>query len=284
LFTATAGGKIVAIDRDSGKLAWQRDLFEDSAGSLRACGYSSSPIAFGDTIIVLAGVPGRSIMALRQHDGMVVWQRHDFANGYSSPTLTEIGGRPELIALMAQIAVGLDPATGSLRWQYPHPTSDDVNVAMPIVGADGLVFLSSGYDGGARALQLSREGESTTVHEVWAHKRFRAHFGTVARLNDIVIGSNGDFGPAPFTAVDVKTGQVLWRDRAVARASFVLVGERAIILDEDGLLVLAAISRTGMVVEARARVLDGVTWTPPTITNDVLLLRNRNTLAAFSLR
>jgi hypothetical protein len=146
------------------------------------------------------------------------------------------------------------------------------------------VVLSSGYDGGARALALGRDGDTTTVQQLWEHKRFRVHFGTLARVRDMVIGSNGDFGPAPLTAVEIRTGRILWRDRTVARASFVLVGDRALILDEDGLFVLAALSADGVTVEAKARLFDSQCWTPPAIAGDVLLVRNRNTLAAFALR
>ncbi|HEX4914540.1 MAG TPA: PQQ-binding-like beta-propeller repeat protein [Vicinamibacterales bacterium] len=283
LITASAGGLVTALDTASGRIAWQRELFADSPASLRVCGYSSSPVAHGDNVIVLTGVPGRAVMALRRHDGSVAWQGHDFANGYSSPTIARVGGALELIAMMAQVVVGIDPVTGELRWQHPHPTADHVNVAMPVVGADGLVLLSSGYDGGARVLELTREGDVTRVRQLWEHKRFRVHFGTMVRLNDVVIGSNGDFGPAPLTAVDIKTGKILWRDRVAARASVVLVGDRVMVLDEDGVLVLGAVTPTGLVVEAKTTVLDSQSWTPPTIAGDLLLVRNRTTLAAFSL-
>ena len=67
----------------------------------------------------------------------------------------------------------------------------------------------------------------------------RVHFGTCIRVGDYVYGSSGDFGPAPFTAVNIKTGKIAWRDRSFARASFVFADGHFIILDEDGYLTLA---------------------------------------------
>jgi hypothetical protein len=46
----------------------------------------------------------------------------------------------------------------------------------------------------------------------------RVHFTNAIRVGDVVYGSSGDFGPAPFTAIDVKTGKILWRHRSFPRA------------------------------------------------------------------
>ncbi len=41
----------------------------------------------------------------------------------------------------------------------------------------------------------------------------RVHIGNLMRIGDTLYGSSGDFGPAPLTALDAKTGKVLWQDR-----------------------------------------------------------------------
>ena len=84
-----------------------------------------------------------------------------------------------------------------------------LNTSTPVWGPDNLLFISSGYDGGSRVLKLTRAGDKTTVEEVWAHRLMRVHFSNAIRVGDLVYGSSGDFGPAPFTAIDVKTGKVL---------------------------------------------------------------------------
>ena len=62
----------------------------------------------------------------------------------------------------------------------------------------------------------------------------------------IVFASNGDFGSAPLAAVDVTTGQMVWRDRAVGRATLVGAGAYLILLDEDGNLALGTPGDTGL--------------------------------------
>ncbi len=83
----------------------------------------------------------------------------------------------------------------------------------------------------------------------------RVHFGNAVRIGTRVFASNGDFGAAPFAAIDVATGDMVWRDRSVSRATLIAVGRSLLILDEDGTLALATPDDTGLMVQAKAAVL-----------------------------
>ena len=283
LFTVSAGGKLQALERANGRLAWQQELYGEQPALVRACGYSASPIAVGDAVIVPAGGPGRAVMSFAMRDGAIRWQRHDFAVGYSSPIAIAVGGQTQLVMLMGEAVIGIEPESGALLWQHPHPTYADVNVMTPIWSGDGVLFISSGYDGGSRALRLTRAGDATRVEELWAHKRFRVHFGNAVRIGRMMIGSNGDFSSAPVAGIDIDTGEVLWRSRASARASFLALGAQVLMLSEDGRLVLATPTREGLRVDAEAAILDGVAWTAPAVADGVLLVRDRRVIAAYAL-
>ena len=112
----------------------------------------------------------------------------------------------------------------------------------------------------------------------------RVHFGTCIRVGDYVYGSSGDFGPAPFTAVNVKTGRIAWRDRSFARASFVFADGHFIILDEDGHLALAALTPEGIKVQSKIELLTSLSWTPPTLAGATLYIRDRKSVMAFDLK
>lgn len=283
LFALSAGGKLTALATAGGEITWQRDLFRGHPAAVRACGFSSSPLAYDDMVLVQAGAPGSALIALRQKDGTVVWQKHDIPNGYASPLLVSVDGQDQLIAFMASEVVGVEPRTGDLLWRHPHPTESEVNASTPVWAPGNLLFVSSGYNGGSRVLRLSRKPGGTAVEELWAHKRMRVHFGTALRVGGVVYGSNGDFGPAPLTAVDLRTGEVLWRDRALGRASGIVVGRRLLLLDEDGVLVLATPGAEGLLVHARAQLMKHEAWTPPTLAGTTVLLRDRQTIAAYDL-
>jgi hypothetical protein len=73
-------------------LKWRVDLVTGLGGNLDIRGYSSSPLAFGDTVIVPVGGKGQALIAFRQEDGAVAWKTGDFGSAPSSPTL--IGSAP----------------------------------------------------------------------------------------------------------------------------------------------------------------------------------------------
>jgi outer membrane protein assembly factor BamB len=283
LITASAGGLMNSFDRRTGARQWTRDLVERSGDALRACGYASSPLAYKNTIITTAGGPRHGVVALDAATGGIVWQSQDFENGYSSPILIDLDGRPEIIVFTFGEVAGLNPDTGALEWSRPHPADMGINVATPIWGQDHLLFVSSAYNGGSRVLKLSREGGRVSVDEVWANKRVRIHFGNAVRFGNRIYASNGDFGSAPFAAIDVATGEMPWRDRAVTRSTLIGTGNRLIILDEDGNLALATPGDTGLIVHAKAQVLRGRAWTAPTLSGTTLYVRDRQQILALDL-
>jgi outer membrane protein assembly factor BamB len=283
VITVSAGGLMNSFDRKTGERQWSLDVLGGAPEAVRACGYSSSPVAFGDLIITTAGGRGRAVIAIQAATGKIAWQSQDFQNGYSSPLVIDLDGQPEVIVFTFGEVAGLNPKTGALEWTRPHPSDQGVNVSMPIWGPDNLLFVSSAYGGGSRVLRLKRNGDQVNVEELWANQRVRIHFSNAVRLGQYIYASNGDFGAAPFAAVDVRTGDMVWRDRSVTRASLLAVGDKLIILDEDGNLALATPSASGLTVHAKAAVLGHTAWTVPTLVGTTLYLRDREQIVALDL-
>jgi outer membrane protein assembly factor BamB len=281
LFVTSGQGQLHALDRQTGKRLWMQDLWKSFKGNRLDTGYSASPLAQNDTIVVPVGGPGRAMMAFRQSDGTVVWKKGDFTNSPSSPVLARIGGRLQLVDFMAHEVAGFDPSSGDVLWSHPHETRWDLNIATPAwCEEESVLVVASAYDGGARGIQLTPSG----AKELWHHNRLRVHHGNMICTAGVVYGSSGDFGPAPFTAVDAKTGQVLWQDRTFSKAMMVQVGERLVVLDEDGTLAIAQPSRQGLKVLTQAQVLEQTAWTAPTLVGTRLYARDRKNITALELK
>jgi outer membrane protein assembly factor BamB len=283
VITVSAGGLMNSFDRQTGQRRWSVDLVQGKTDEVRACGFSASPLAFEDLIITTAGGQGYGVIAVHASSGKIAWHSQDFQNGYSSPLLIDLDGRPELVAFTYGEVSGLDPRTGGLEWTYPHRADQGVNVATPIWGTDNLLFVSSAYNGGSRVLRLKRQGEKVSVAEVWANRRVRIHFGNAVRFGSRIYASNGDFGASPLAAIDVNTGDMAWRDRSVARSTLIGAGDKLVILDEDGNLVLATPSDAGLVVHAKASILTARSWTAPTLSGTTLYLRDNTQILALDL-
>lgn len=283
LYSVGATGKLFALDKKSGKVAWSHDLWQEYGGRKMDRGYSCSPVAYKNTIILTLGGEGQTLIAFDQKDGKVVWKNQTLDMSPSSPLIINVDGQDQLIMFLGKVVAGLDPNNGNLLWSHPHVTEWGLNITMPVWGDDNLLFISSAYSGGSRVLKLRQKDGKTTVEELWFHKQLRIHHGTAIRVGDHVYGSSGDFGPAFFAAVNVKTGDVLYRDRSFPKTTFVLAEGKFIILDEDGNLALATASPAGLKVISKASIMKNLAWTVPTLVGTKLYLRDRRTIAALDL-
>ncbi len=285
LFTVGLVGKLQAFDKQTGNVVWTHDLWTEYGGYRNDRGYSCSPLAWKNTVIVtVGGAAGQALMAFEQKTGKLVWKKQSFALSPSSLILINVDGQEQLVIGLGDQIVGLHPDSGELLWNHPHKCDYGLNITPPVWGADNILLISSAYSGGSRAVELHQANGKTTVKELWANRRMRVHHSTMLRLGDLVFGSSGDFGPAPMTAVNVKTGEIVWQDRAFPKANFVYANGKAVLLDEDGQLALVNFSPQGMKVLAKAAVLNHLAWTPPTLVGTTLYLRDRKTLVAFDLK
>jgi outer membrane protein assembly factor BamB len=283
VYAAGATAKLHALDRRTGRVVWSHDLWGEMGGKVQGRGYSCSPLAYGGHVIVTVGGAGQTLAAFDQATGKVAWKNGNLDPAPSSPLLITVDGQEQLVLFHADGVAGFDPKDGTLLWSHPHKTDYGLNISTPVWGPDNLLFVSSAYGSGSRVLHLAQAGGKTTVKELWASNRMRIHFGDAIRIGDHVYGSSGDFGPAVFTAVDVRTGAIAWQDRAVPRSSSVYGDGRFVILDEDGTLYLATATPQALQVQSRAQVLSGRAWTVPTLVGTRLYLRDRATVKALDL-
>jgi len=284
LYTIGVSGRMHCLDKRSGEVVWSHDLWgEEFGGSVLNHGYSSSPIAYANLVYVLVGGEKGSIVALSQKDGRVVWRRHSFGNSYSTPRILEVDGRDELVTFMKGELVGLDPKTGELRWSYAHENQWGQNINMPVMADRNHLFLSS-PEAGARGLKLTRKEDGTVaVEELWSTRKIQFYHVSSVRQGDYVYGSTGTMAPAFLAAVNIRTGEIAWRERGFAKANCVLADGRLIILDEDGNLALATATPAALAVHSRVQLLDEVAWTVPTVVGRTLYVRDQKSIMAFDL-
>jgi outer membrane protein assembly factor BamB len=283
LFVMSSRVEIVALDKQTGRQLWYHDLTKELGAPLEDRGYSASPIAYGDTVIVPAGGTGASVVAFKQDTGAVVWKSGSFAIAPASPVLINVEGQEQLVVSGGSEVAGVSPATGAVLWKHPNRTDYGLNISTPVWGDGNLLFLSAAYNNGSRLLKLTRTGPNTGVQELWMQNRMRVHIGSVIRIGDFAVGSSGDFGPCPTVAIDLKSGQILWQNREFARSTFLHADGKLIVMDEDGSIGIATATRQGLTVLAKASVLSNRAWTPPTLVGTKLYVRDRARMMALEL-
>jgi outer membrane protein assembly factor BamB len=283
IYTVGSTGKLFALNTNNGKVVWEHDLWKEYGGTKMGRGYSCSPVAYKDTIILTLGGKGQTLVAFNQKDGSVAWKNQTLDLSPSSPMLINVDGQDQLLMFLGGVIAGLDPNNGNLLWSHPHVTDWGLNITMPIWGKDNLLFISSAYNGGSRVLKLAQKDGKTTAQELWFQNKMRVHHSTAIRVGDHVYGSSGDFGPAFFAAINVKTGEISYQDRRFPKTNFLLADGKFIMLDEDGNLALATATPQGLTVISKVSIMKNLAWTVPTLAGTKLYLRDRRTIAAFDL-
>jgi outer membrane protein assembly factor BamB len=283
LYTVGSIGMLHALNKETGKVVWSHDLWKEYGGKKMGRGYSCSPLAYKNTLILTLGGKDQTIVAFNQKDGSIAWKSLSLDLSPASPLLINVDGQDQMVMFLGKEIVGVDPNNGALLWSHGHITEWGLNISLPVWGSDNLLFLSSAYSGGSRVLKLTQKDGKTTVEELWFHRRLRLHHGTAIRIGDYVYSSSGDFGPSFLAGVNVKTGEIAFQDRSFPKSNLLYADGRLIILDEDGNLALATVSPEGLKVVSKVALMRNIAWTVPTLVGTKLYLRDRRSITAVDL-
>ncbi|MCH7747822.1 MAG: PQQ-binding-like beta-propeller repeat protein [Acidobacteria bacterium] len=290
LFTIGTNKELHVFDPATGDLLWSKNLVTDFGAppllirSMVKPGYGASPLAYKDTIIMQVGGPGQSVVALRQRDGSIVWKSGSFLVSHSPLGLISVNGRQHLIVYAGQAVFGMDPDTGAVLWAHAHDAGNDFNFQTPLWNDDDkILFFSSGYIGGSRAIRLIPDGDVVHTEELWYDPQLRFTFLNPLRIGDFIYGTSGQSATAILTATHVETGETAWRARGFSRASMLYADGKAILMEEDGDLSLVRLSPAGLEPLATTPLFDTRAWTVPTLVGTTLYARDRERIVKLDL-
>jgi hypothetical protein len=223
-------------------------------------------------------------MALRQEDGGVVWRSGSFLVSEAPPRLITFDGEEQLVIFAGQAVHGLSPETGEILWAHAHDAGNDFNFQVPLWSDDDdILFLSSGYIAGSRAIKLTRDGDVTRTQELWYDPQLRFTFLNPLRIGNFVYGTSGQGATAIMTAIEIETGETAWRARGYSRASMIHADGKVLLLEEDGDLILATVTPTKLTTLATMQLFNTRAWTVPTLVGTTLYARDREKIVALDL-
>ena len=210
VFAVFGTGQLLALDRN-GAVVWQRHLGKEYSPFDIQWGHGSSPVLYGDTLMLLCDHPSASyLVALDTRTGKERWKA-DRGKGrvsYSTPLVVRGASGDEVIVNSSERIDAYDPKSGTLLW---HTGTDNRFPVPSPVFHNGVIFASRGYRSGPyMAIRTGGRGDITSSHVVWAVPTGAPYVSSLLHYDGIVYMAN-DVGV--LTAVDATTGERVWQER-----------------------------------------------------------------------
>jgi outer membrane protein assembly factor BamB len=197
-------------------------------------GFCSSPVLYGDWIIVNGDHDGESFLAaLERSTGKIVWRvpRVNKTRSYSVPRILSIEGRDQIVLTGSLLTSGFDAKTGERIWWVKGPSEQMV---ASIVESGDLLFALGGYpERHLLAIRKGGSGDVTQSHLVW-----RTHRGVPYVPSPLIYGPwlhvVSDDGM--YSCYEPATGNLRVQKRVASHVSGSMVGGAGYvyITDDDG--------------------------------------------------
>ena len=278
VYTFGATGIVNALDARDGGVAWSRNAASDTDTEVPYWGFSSSPAVVGDVVIVaVAGV----LVAYDVATGDLRWVGPAGGLGHSSPHPLTIDGVAQLLLLSQAGATSVAADDGQVLWEHPWP---GFPIVQPALTADGDILISvTGDIGGLgiRRLAVARGHRGWTVEERWTSTRLKPNFSDYVVHDGHAFGFDGSI----LACIDLEDGARRWKGGRYGHGQLILLPDQDVllVLSEQGELALVGATPGQFTELARFPALNGKSWNHPVLVGDVLLVRNREEMAAFRL-
>jgi formylglycine-generating enzyme required for sulfatase activity/outer membrane protein assembly factor BamB len=287
VYTLGAVGHLHCLDAVTGRPLWSKDLVRDYRAVVPGWGFAASPVVFEELLIVHAGgSPDACLIALDRRTGQEVWRSLPEPAGYATPIVLDRPGRRQLVCWTPTHVRGLDPRTGQPLWSVPFEVTYGTSIATPLFAEDLVVV--SGYYEGTKAIRLGPEPAAATL--AWQDTRNLRGLMSQPLYRDgygyLLDKRHG------LTCFELKTGKKVWDDgnrltpkgrNPQATLVWLGDGDRALVLNSDGDLILVRLNATGYHEQSRTNLL-GPTWAHPAYAGDRVYARNDSELVCAALR
>lgn len=236
LYTLGIDGDLHCRDTaDEGAPVWGLNLYDDFGagqrpdvgGGVRDYGYTCAPLVLGDTLIIEAGSPQGTLIALNKRTGARLWasQCKDPAGHTASMVPMTVEGVPcvAVLTLRGLLVVRVDAGhEGETFAQFPWETSFANSIASPAVSGDSVV-LTSGYSQSRTARVRVTSGSADLVWEK------RGVFSKIC--TPVIHGGRVYFAWQKLRCLDWESGELLWEGgRFADDASMILTSDQRLIV------------------------------------------------------
>lgn len=199
-FMANAGVHAFTVD---GKKVWDVSVGEKA----HDWGVGSSPILYGDLLIVNAALESNQLLALDRKTGKTVWSATGFPASWNTPTIVKVDGHDELVVNSSGKLRAFDPKDGTELWSCKSIRAAEL--CPSIVAHEGVIFIIGAPGGQAMAVKAGGKGDVSATHVLWQAPK-GSNVGSPVYHNGHLYFINDARGMA--VCLDAKTGAVVYEE------------------------------------------------------------------------
>jgi outer membrane protein assembly factor BamB len=281
---------LLALDGATGKELWRVDFPARYGTRVPDFGFSSSPLIDGDHLYVQAS---NSLIKLDKRTGESIWRTlvNDgdmmSSGAFSSPVLSELHGKRQLIVQTRTTLSGVDPKSGATLWSHHVPSFRGMNILTPVVHGDA-VFTSTHRNNSfffrvqttptVTAAEGPAPGARFSVEQAWTHK-VQGYMSTPVVVGDHVYMHLGN---ERLTCIDLRTGESRWTSEPIGKYwSLIAHDGKILALDSDGELHLVRADPEKFELLASRQVADSQTWAHLAVAGEEIFVRELEGIAAY---
>ena len=199
-------GGVYAFDLEGNEL-WHDEV--GSGSDPPVWGSSSSPVLFGNLLIITASAESQSIVAFDKSTGRQVWkyQSNELDGMWGTPALQFLGeDRTDLVMLVAGKLWSFNPVDGAIRWQVP--ATDSKQAYTNVLVDHEMLYISTGQNGGSLAVEVDAQVDRKPPRRVWQNNVLATYSSPVFYRGRIYVVARG-----VLSVMEAKNGKLLMKRR-----------------------------------------------------------------------
>ncbi len=276
VYAMSPAGKFVALELESGELAWEVDLAGDLKLTPIFYGFGASPVVVGDQLLVQLGPPVGTVASIHPKTGKVLWGAGEDAVGYQSPVPTTLHGERAVVWTGNEKLGAVDPKGKSL-FEFAHEGQGGRGAwsLIPVPLGGDRVFLAHDDDASRVVGVETRKDSLEAVETDWSERSIRNSYNVPVRVGDRLYG----FSSRVLTCVDQVSGELIWRSRDPGDGFLSVADGHLVIVTKDGTVHVAKTGEDEYTELAATKVFENTTWSVPAVDGDAIYVRSIGEIA-----